>query len=222
MGVIFQFYIVAKLFYKGIEKNSILTLIISILFTIGSKTIIFQVLSNLGREGTMLFIYGRQLPTALDNFILGMFICHFIKKNDCSSRIKNILYSVSGLFLLIIALILAEKNMVYSNSLFGYSWHTLLAVSLSLLFLFFLQLKIKESRIVNWLNFIAKYEYGIYLWHLLVINNLVANAPIINQLVSRGYLFSYIIIFILSIGISLLLSIIFNDSLSNKKLKATR
>lgn len=219
LGVIFQFYLVAKLFYKGMRKHSILILLFSILFTLGSKFVTFQILTHLETEGVMLFIYGRQLPTALDNFILGMFICYLCNNSNSKWKVPKLLYGISGFCLFIAVIILAQKNIVYSNSWVGYSWHTLLAISLSLLFFAFLQLKIGKSKIVNILEFIAKYEYGIYLWHLLIINNLIANSPIINQLVNRGYLFSYIIIFIISVFGSLLLSIIFNNSLKYTKVK---
>lgn len=219
LGVIFQFYLVAKLFYKGMEKHSILVLVLSILFTISSKVIVFEFLTRMEMEGVMLFIYGRQLPTALDNFILGMFICHWYKNGNNKWKIPKLLYSICGVFLFIAVIFLVQRNVVYSNTWMGYSWHTLLAISLSLLFFTFLKLNIKKLRIVTILEFIAKYEYGIYLWHLLIIYNLIDNAPIIKAFVSRGYLSSYIIIFIISVGGSLLLSIIFNNSLKYTEMK---
>lgn len=222
LGVIFQFYLIAKIIYKLLEKNSIVTLIASMLITIGSKILIFRFLYNTGSPSIYLFIYGRQLITALDNFVMGMFLCKAYQNQDRILGKSKYIYGILGCAIFVIAMGIPSKYPIYSNSLVGYTYHTLLAISITFLFYSFLNLRLKKNWIVNSLGFISKYEYGIYLWHLIIINNLIAHAPVVINLIGRQSIMVYILLFIVSVGLSLLLSIIFNNSINYMKLKKSK
>jgi peptidoglycan/LPS O-acetylase OafA/YrhL len=43
---------------------------------------------------------------------------------------------------------------------------------------------------------ISRYEYGIYLWHLMIIDNLLERAPIIQNLNNAGHKIVLTLIFI--------------------------
>ena len=192
MGVIFQFYVFAILLYKGVKKNKYVFGIIAVVFTIVSKIVIYKcVLPIVGQEYA--FWGGRQLFTALDNFVLGMLLANIkskngkIKNNECSNRkcIIAIAFLIVGLWGLCKS---GLNNGIHTDNISGYTWHSILAIILVLLMYYFSLLKLNYNTFVmKRLLWISKCEYEIYLWHLIMFNNLIGKAPFIKQLLDDGH-----------------------------------
>ncbi len=205
MGVIVQFYLIAIPLYRWISNHMAVTLICSAGFTICMKAFLYAVvIPNFKTDDFVYFFVGRQIITALDNFTVGMAVACMIEKRNIILRKWQswmlFLSALTGLGLLCRA---GLHYGIHTNNLSGYVWHSLLALMIMGLMAGGSFIKIdyygKTSRIFLW---VAKYEYGIYLWHLLFINNLVHKAPMITSLSERGHFGTVFLIF-LSISVIL-------------------
>lgn len=211
MGVIVQFYVVSIILFKSMKKNAGLTTVCSIVFTIVVKAIVFKYITDHGLN-IQLFVAGRQLFTALDNFVLGMFAAYLItgKKNNlnCIVGFALVILSFVGLMYINYSGMLRG---IHTNNLSGYTWHSLLAIDIVVFMIGIANVNIK----LGWINWIqkgllqiAKYEYGIYIWHLLMMKNLLAKSPMIIGLVQKGQWMIVCLVFIvISIMIGVVMSI---------------
>lgn len=192
MGITIQFYLVAPLLYFFVRRFTIQTMAISILITVLSKIIIFGIVPiSTNPESLrewMLFIYGRQLISSLDNFMTGMTVAFFVQKRrlKCKGAAGAILL---GLALICLLCRWGSTHGVNSVTCCGYIWHTLLALDLGVI-LFALhtpQTNNKKSNIKRALQKLAHYEYGIYVWHLPILNNLLANSEWVQRLINSPF-----------------------------------
>lgn len=186
MGVIVQFYIFSLIFYKIVEKLGIGSYVISVVLVIGSKALIFSQLLTETESGYY-FIYGRQLLTALDCFILGMLLAKYALYLQEKRRWKIEL--ILSLTVLMLWCLFSQKfGTVYSNTWFGYTWHSILTLLLGWVIINFLKIKTEGASVpAKILLFLAKYEYGIYLWHLVIANNLYEKSTIFHKVAGKNY-----------------------------------
>ena len=188
MGVIFQFYLISIILYKCIKRRPILALIFSVLFTIACKIVIYHfIFPQIEIEASYYFIYGRQLFTALDNFVIGMFLAYYEKK-----ILKGKLVTIGFLVLALVPLIawcrLALVTNPYRDTLVGYVWHSVMAIILGLIVWLISNLELKTNNVfMRVISFIAKYQYGIYLWHFVVISNMLQNSPLVIKVANRSF-----------------------------------
>jgi len=206
MGIIFQYYLIALLLYKCMRKNKNLAVLLCILLTVVLKMIVYKyLLPAFGLTGTQYFIYGRQLPTALDNFVLGMYagavVCD--RKNPLST-LKGILCIAVTIVGVIFWGSIGFRKGVYVANVLGYIWHSFLAIFLAIIVIIVGKLKENEKKGI--LYTIGKNEYGIYLLHFPILQNLL-QTPIISQLNSKGF---YMLGCLIFLGISLGIGYIFN------------
>lgn len=211
LGVIFQFYIIAPYIYKIIKKYPKITMIISVIISIVLKYLIFHFIFSTAKETNSFyyFSYGRQLFTSIDHFVLGMFIAQLGMKENKSNNICNVVICVISIILLYILLRVGtfinipfiNNTGIYSDCTMGYIWHSIMAIILGLGIYSFSKIKLKLNSLVGrFLLFISKYEYGIYIWHLILISTLFQNSQFI-QIICKNYnpIFMYIILTALSI-----------------------
>lgn len=173
MGTFVQFYFIAPLLYKAINDKPFLNLTIIIIITVVFKGIVYSILDAYNFPGTYYFVYGRQVFTALDNFALGMFIAKFDKFKIENLKINCILLFLS--FVILTFLVhTASINGLYLNNWFGYIWHSLLAINLAFIFKLIMNFELNSKSIINKsLLIISKYEYEIYLWHFILVSNIL-------------------------------------------------
>lgn len=201
MGVIFQFYLIAYLLYKAVRRFPKTSLLLSLIITILLKFFVYKFIAPAGSPTAVYLVYSRQLFTSIDNFIIGMVIAHYLKKDKDINFIKNIFLSFFSLVGLIIYIYLVRNINIYSISIYGYLFHSGLAIVLGLNIYFFLNLKLKcDKQRYKPLFFLAKYEYGIYIWHLLIMENFAKNSIWFNSLGTYYKLvFTFIIITLVGI-----------------------
>lgn len=186
MGVIFQYYLIAIFLYKCMEKNRYATVLLGIIFTVAVKIFTYKfLLPAFGMSGTVYFVYGRQLVTALDNFVLGMYAGSFIYNNDKKlSFAKGILCLIVMVCLLVLWGKSGQKYGIHTANVSGYLWHSVLAVILAGITVVFGLMK--ETDHMQILQLIGKIEYGIYLLHFPILQNLL-QSPLIQSLNAKGH-----------------------------------
>ena len=173
MGTFLQFYLIAPILYKYFKKNPNKTLLITFLVTICSKCIIYSTLNKLGVSGSYYFVYGRQLITALDNFAIGMYLSNFNKMIIKDKKINLSLLFV-GIILVMLYIYFGSTKGIYSNTFIGYVYHSLFALLLAFDFKIYMNIDFNINNIINkLLLLIGKYEYEIYLWHFILIANVL-------------------------------------------------
>lgn len=205
MGVIFQFYLFSIFLYKCINKRWIVTLSLSLVFSVFVKYILYSYFARSGLDNNYYFIYGRQLFSALDNFIVGMCIAKMILEKRKSTKLIYIFFVVGIFFAWI--LYITPKGIIYSNTIFGYVWHSITAILIGLCIWQIVMFENKKETILEkGLFFIGKYEYEIYIWHLLIANNLYAKSNLVQKIASEGYWEFTIIMMVLSIYIGWIFS----------------
>lgn len=223
LGVIFQFYLISPLIFYCIEKKPKLTVFLSVIFSVCMKAFIYHFViakSINGDLGTSYYFgLGRTIITALDTFVIGMFLGRYVKvPEDNKKIILNILGLAISTAIFIVWIYVAEKNILYSDSVIGYVWHTGLAIILGVMMYFFANIKLPlENPILKALLFISKYEYGIYIWHLLMINALCNNSEFIMQYIVWQRKITYVILLGLSIASGVLMTEII-DSINFKEM----
>lgn len=213
LAVIFQFYIIAPLLYKAIQKNPFITLILSFFGSLILKYLIFHFLiAPSGQTNIFLYFnYGNQIITTLEFFVIGMFIAKIFRDKlpENSNQKLNYFLLIIGVVGLFFSLKLATitnisllKNTgVYTDCTVAYIWHSLIAIALAIIIYSVGMIRIKtDSFLGKFLLFISDNEYGIYIWHLLIITNLSVNSPIAKNLIAYHPVMTYIFFTIISIA----------------------
>lgn len=221
LGVIFQFYLISPLIFYCIEKKPKLTMLFSVIFSIAVKAFIYHFIIAKSINGDLGVAYyfglGRTIVTALDTFVIGMFLGRYVKVPEDN---KKIIFNIIGLVISTSAFIawiyVAKNNVLYSDSIVGYIWHTVLAIVLAVMMYFFANIKLPlENPVLKALLFISKYEYGIYIWHLLMINALCSNSEIIMQYIVWQRKITYVIL----LGISIASGVLMTEIIDNINFK---
>ena len=216
MGVIVQFYVISIILFKSMKKNAGLTTVCIIVFTVIVKAFVFKYITDTGLN-IQLFVAGRQLFTALDNFVLGMFAAYLIAEKkinlNCIASFALVILSFVGLMYINYSGMLRG---IHTNNLSGYTWHSLLAIDIVVFMICIANVNIK----LGWINWIqkgllqiAKYEYGIYIWHLLMMKNLLAKSPMIIGLVQKG---QWMIVCLAFIVISIMIGVVMSIMVAKK------
>ena len=218
LGVIFQFYLIAPLLQKLINKYPKTTLIVSIIITLLSKGILYYIIlpSNKALGAMYYFVYGRQLLTAIDAFVIGMFISKYEKKVQTNSIIKYILIPI--LLAIIILIIIYGYNykgisnvLIYSKSLKGVLYFTVLSIFVGLFIYVFSTMKISSNMVSKFILFISKHEYAIYIWHLLILKNLLEYSSFFKQIVNKNPIVSVLTLSFVLIITSYLIDVIISS-----------
>lgn len=224
LGVIVQFYVIAPILYKMIKKKPILSGGISIIIAICFKMIIFNKLNPQG-DGGQYFVYGRQLLGCIDNFIFGMLIAYF--HGNIGEKLdkvhKNIKWICVGINAGAIYHILSMLNyhILYSNTLFGYIWHSILSFSLAIQIFIVMHMEFEfKNRIAQFLLYISKIEYNIYLWHLPILAVIIANPIIANLGIIERYYITLVIVLLVSIIWAVIYREMINGLISSKVIKS--
>lgn len=220
MGVTFQFYLISYFLYKGMRKWGSFFEVVCVMFTVIAKAVMYiYVLPCFNVSNQLEFFGGRQLFTALDNFTVGMFVAYL--ENIKEWHIKKI-YSYLGILVgfgfLYIICYYGRIYGIHTNNISGYTWHSFLALGIGIIIFFCSRLECNcKNWIVSVLLWISKYEYGIYLWHLLIINTWIQESSIVQYFLNKGL---YLILYILFVGVSLIVGFVFSvivDSYVNNR-----
>ncbi len=219
MGTIFQFYFISVFLYKLMKRNKWIVCISSIGITICVKFLIFHLIfPRISVETSWYFIYARQIVTALDNFVLGMLLCMLLKETRFNIK-KSMVYIGSILISVGICFWIwqTETKSPYADNIWGYTWHSVFAVLLTILIYLIcgLELELKGfiSRVLLW---IAKYQYGTYIWHFLVASTLLSYSSAVQVIARNSFLIYALSMCFICCGIGFA-STVFFESVSYKE-----
>ena len=182
MAVIVQFYLLAIPMYRLLQKTKYFFPVLFMAVTIGCKIICFH---SLGLAGD--FWASRQiLPSVIDNFALGMFTAWLVQRKafeKTNTKWFNLVMIALSFVLLYLVCHLGWQCGIHSDTASGYVWHTLIALCICLGIFFYARKELSGSHIIKrGLLWISKYEYGIYIVHLVLIVNLLKYSTILQKI----------------------------------------
>lgn len=188
MGVIVQFYILAPLIYKLITKHPYIILAVSIIFSMLAKVLLFHyILSGSEVQPVIRFIWSRQIFSSLDNFVVGMFVAWICFNSKGILNRKNVLLEILFIAGLIGVCFLGDKMGIHTDTRSGYVFHSALAVCLGGMLLCACSFRKYHGRLSKGILWIAHNEYGIYLYHLCIVDNMVHNSYFLQTCNERGF-----------------------------------
>lgn len=169
MGVLMQFYILSFFIFKLQKKSICFPILLCIVSLFIKASIYHYILPNSENSNPIIyFVYGRQIYSALDNFIVGMLAAYFMNKKKINSDlISGIIFLVSVVVLLYWAY-KGYKTGIYYDTFFSYIWHFISAILCSVMIYSACMIKQITNRLVIPLHWVARNNYGIYLWHLVI------------------------------------------------------
>lgn len=219
MGVIVQFYVLAPFLFKLVKTNGKITLWGSILVSILLKIFLFAFLTKRELSATCYFVYSRQLCTALDNFVVGMYVAQ-VCKNAKEAKSTNIIQELLAIVVLLLWCAYGDKYGIYTNNLSGYIWHSGLVVILGIILYICNIARRNQTRLWKKIFlYIAKEEYGIYIWHFIIMSNLLSNSEFFVNLLAKK---NYFVIVVMHVFFSVITGIVLSkgaDMLIEKKKK---
>lgn len=192
MATIFQFYLIAVFLYRLVRKNWMVAAVVSVMITVISKMLIYHFLiPGFGLEPTAYFVYGRQLVSALDNFVLGMAAARIVLKLEEKGKLEKTGVGICTT-LLMLSLLIGVSYMFSMKGIYGdyaraYWAHSILAALFAGLVVSVSFLPQGNGWLTKRVSFIAGYQYGMYLWHMPVIGSLFGS-PLFMSLLSQNFL----------------------------------
>lgn len=182
MAVIVQFYVIAIPMFLLLKKSKFIFPIIFIAITVGFKFIAFHYLGHSGD-----FWASREtIFSSLDNFALGMFAAWLMERKFLEKTNKkpfNIAMMVLSVVLLFVVCDQGLLRGIHVDNLSGYFWHTLVALLVTMFVFFYGRKELLGNHIIKrGIVWLSKYEYGIYIVHLLMIQYLLAYSTIFQKL----------------------------------------
>ena len=187
MGVTVQFYLIAYPLYLAFKKWGAKFWAVTALFTIAMKAIAYAiVLPGIENSTKYYFMAGRQLPTALDNFTTGMLVAYVVLKMPAIKKLYQALLGALASAGVLFALHYEGLAFgIHTNNIGGYTWHTLISIALGLVmyFVYYIPCTGKHfiTKVFLW---IADCEYATYIWHIVIFENLILNAPLVYDLMT--------------------------------------
>lgn len=175
MGVLMQFYLLSYFIYKLQKKNALFPIALCLL-SVGIKYVVYHyILPYSGNVDPWLyFIYGRQIYSALDNFIIGMIYAQSVKKASRSLHSLIIILTSAAAILYLWAAI-GFRQKIYMDNGISYTWHFICAIICGAIIYAAYLLPVLKYPVytIKFLSQMAKYNYGIYLWHLPITNSVL-------------------------------------------------
>lgn len=175
LGVSMQFYLLAYWIYK-LQKKSVLFSLALMGLSMLIKFWVFHFwLPGKGIEsGHAYFVYGRQIYTALDNFIMGMLAAQLVRRGKLPGEKLALVLGLVTAGLLLVWMRRGFASL-YQDTLLSHIWHILCATLCAALIYFACALRELKGIFVKPFHFVAKYSYGMYLWHLVITYTILEN-----------------------------------------------
>lgn len=187
MGVIAQFYLLAPILYRLVKKHPYFVLAISVILSISVKIFLFHfMLGSSEIQPVIRFIWSRQIFSSIDNFVIGMFVAWICSTTKELLKRKNILLEIVFMIALVCVCFWGDKMGIHTDTFSGYVYHSVLAVCLGGMLLCACSSRKYEGKFNNGISWIARNEYGIYLYHLCIVENMIHNSQFLQRCNERG------------------------------------
>ncbi len=213
MSVTMCFYLLAPLLYKIIDKSNIYVfLIVSIMFTIFSKYIFFHILGTGGIVSNWFWLSRQTIFTDLDNFAFGMVVGRIVYSDRKFAYKSSIFFIACAFIALIIICRIGLKYGIHTDSISGYTWHTLVAMCISIQMLALGVMHIPDGcgYVKKMIHILSSNQYGVYVFHLLIVKNMFMHSIQLQSLMGKNINIGIILFVVISVCASLLVSLCIN------------
>lgn len=193
ISLMMQFYLIAPLIYKMLQRYGAKIYIVAILFSFSVRALISLYLERIDADSFYYVVYSiRQIYTTIDIFIGGMIAGkQYLEQKNISAPIRFrlslpiLLFITLGSFLGLVYTPIS--NYIWGAHIRSWLWPPLLGLEVAVLLYMCTGLQFKyQSLIGKVIQFIAKNEYGIYLWHIPLITSLSSKSPMYAGLLGRS------------------------------------
>lgn len=186
LAVLFQLYLVSIPLYKLSKKYGFWSWGIGLVFSICLKRLLFWYISLNELNKLYYVVASIRIPmTTIDLILIGMCsaqFCVHVKANTLrflkQKRIVCLCFSIVLLYHFIFAKYATWIGNLYDNRWMSCIWQSIIGgfVAGLCILLYFLPFNYQSvgGKVIQ---FIAKYEYGIYLWHMILIGNFMIFQP---------------------------------------------
>ena len=202
MAVIFQFYLIAPFIFIIQNKKPVL------FYVVGIVSFIWPIIIS----GTFLdsLFYGSQITDRLHIFMIGMMAARFeYRKKNKNSNYIFLLLTVIAMLIFFYWVVLRIQNYHVLMPTFG-------CVFYGLIIYFMSGNEYSHGLFSRILLFLAKQEYGIYLWHFIIITTLISTAPLIMRLIECNMVILWIVLTLCSVFVGSLIQCVVDSYVSTK------
>lgn len=186
IAVLFQLYLIAIPLYNLAKKYGFISWGIALLISVCIKRILFFCISTSEINEFYYVMTSIRIPfTTIDLILCGMCMARLcLRMKEKYYRVlmqkKNIFICVSMLVLFhyLFELFVRRGGTLYGNYWISSVWQSAIGIYIAImcLFLYFLPF-LYRSRIGKIVQYVAKYEYGTYLWHMILMGNFMTFLP---------------------------------------------
>ncbi len=192
IALMMQFYALAVPLYTLVHKYGykFYVLIAVVTFAVRITISRYILLHNISELNYVVYSI-RQIYTTVDIFVAGMCAAKF-----CSNRSgRSVQYAQAvsigigaALFITFMAFTYTQDKLyVWGSNWRSWLWQPILGAETALLLVAVAQLRNKyQSKGGRFIQFIAENEYGIYLWHMVLFQNISAGSPAYAGLLNRS------------------------------------
>lgn len=203
LALIMQFYLVAFWLYKLIKKYPNMVTATIILFSLLFTRISCQIITDKGMSDIWLVAASmRWLPSTLSIFVCGMYAAAFPNLVEGYDKTKKVIIVIMYLLMLFgfVKLVFAVGG-GYGNGFKYILREPIMGIWVSIMLWLVSQLKLSFNSFVGkGIQTVAKYEYGIYLWHMIIMGNISANSSAFTFLAEKCNVLLLIMMIVLAIG----------------------
>lgn len=219
IAVMMQFYLIAVPLYKLVKRFGLKTYLIVIVFSQISKRILCFIITKHGYPDIYYVIACiRQIFTTVDLFTIGMCSAMFyLKIRDIGKKAPVI----KCIVICLIAFVIIEAGFVidiykvgsmYGNGFKYLIWEPTIGILLAIILFYFIQVPCKfNSYLGKSIQFVAHNEYGIYLWHMVLILNLSSQSGIYNFLQDKSPIILLFLMMLLACGVGFISTTLTNS-----------
>jgi len=205
LATIFHLYFFAVPLFKLVKRWGIKSYFISVLFSIGFKLILTSIITGKDLSDLYYLWASIRLPfSVIDLFIAGMCVAMLsnnIREKNVKTNNLVIGFTCIILFIAMIVFFLTYSKIfpvLYGDKIHNNIWQSIIGLIYSVLLYFgtFFTFNYK-SLIGRLVQLISKNEFGIYLWHMPLIGNIVIYQPELYLIIKNKSDYAAIIILVI-------------------------
>lgn len=209
VALMMQFYVVAVPLYKLVKKYGIKSYVVSAILVLFIRIVISYYILLHSLDLLNYVIYSiRQIFTTADIFIAGMFAAKIYKSGKLKLSSRNgwaatIGSGIGAILTFVIFTYTPQAIYVWGSNLRCWLWQPLVGLETAVMLLCACSIQCKYKTLIGKsIQFVARNEYGIYLWHMILFRNLSQQSPMYAGMLSRSpiLLLSLMIVLAIIVG----------------------
>ena len=217
IGLIMQFYFIAVICYRCIKRwGGIKVYLASLLLTLTVRFLISRIIYVQNLDPTLYVVFSiRQIYTTIDIFIAGMcaarcYLNGYHKLTNAQAVVSAILCGVLMILTFMVLTYAPNSQYVWGYNLRSLLWQPVLGVEVAFLCFVVSGVNCAYSSLAGrTAQVIANNEYGIYLWHMVLIANVSAGSPIYADILMKNPIVLLLLMIIAAIVVGSLSNYLF-------------